>query len=196
MAWEWIGTSAVGGAGIFFSWLIGKQSRDQALATLRAQLGHDRLQAREAREQERLESAYLELLKMAERVGQWAQMVYPVLQVGQPPSTELPSLEVQADTAALVAAFGTDEVRTKAEAWQSVVQQMIAQAGLVPWQDEHGADVPPGERIARVKIHELRPKEKKTRDALGAQVRSELAFGYRSTREPSGFIRSYEVPPK
>jgi hypothetical protein len=103
MAWEWIGTSAVGGLGIVFTWLTGKQSRDQALATLRAQLGHDRLQAREAREQERLASAYLELLKMAERVGQWAQMVYPVFQSGQPPSTPLPSLEVQADTAALVA---------------------------------------------------------------------------------------------
>jgi hypothetical protein len=71
----------------------------------------------EAREQERLESAYLELLKLAEQVGIWAQMVYPVFQSGPPPDTPLPSLEVQADTAALVAAFGTDEVRTKAEAF-------------------------------------------------------------------------------
>ena len=73
MAWEWVGpvaTATVRVVGIVGTWLTGKQSRDQALATLREQLGHDRLQAREAREQERLESAYLELLKMAERVGQ------------------------------------------------------------------------------------------------------------------------------
>jgi hypothetical protein len=196
VAWEWIGTSAVGGLGIVFTWLTGKQSRDQALATLRAQLGHDRLQAREAREQERLESAYLELLMMAERVGIWAQMVYPVFQSGSPPDTRLPSLEVQADTAALVAAFGTDEVREKAEAWQSVVKQMITAAEQVVWEEAHPSQVPPQGRSARATIHELRPEEKKMRDALGAQVRSELAFGYRSTREPTGVTRSYTIPPR
>jgi hypothetical protein len=45
-----------------------------------------------------------------------------------------------------------------------------------------------------VRIHGLRPEEKRTREALGAQVRSELAFAYRSTREASGFIRSYTKP--
>lgn len=197
MAWEWVGTvatGAVGVAGIVGTWLTGKQSRDQALATLQQQLGHDRLQAREAREQERLESAYLELLKMAARVGVWAEMIYPVMQSGKPPETPLPSLEIQADAAALVAAFGTPEVEEKLEAWRSVVKEMIAQAGLVPWQDKRPADVPPGERIARAKIHELRPDEKRTRDELGAQVRAELAFGYRSTRQPSEFIRSYTIP--
>ena len=76
MAWEWVSPVATasagvlgGGVGAFFTWLTGKQSRDQALDTLREQLGHERLQAREAREQERLASAYLELLKTAERVG-------------------------------------------------------------------------------------------------------------------------------
>jgi hypothetical protein len=196
MAWEWIGTSVVGGLGIVFTWLTGKQSRDQALATLRQQLGHDRLQAREAREQERLESAYLELLKMAERVGVWAQMVYPVFQSGPPPDTPLPSLEVQADAAALVAAFGTDEVRQKAEAWQSVVREMITAAEQVVWEENHPSQVPPQGRSARVTIHELLPEEKRTRDALGAQVRSELAFGYRSTREPTGVTRSYTIPPR
>lgn len=155
-------------------------------------MGHDRLQAREAREQERLERAYLELLKMAERVGQWAQTVYPFIQFGPLPDTPLPSLEVQADTAALVAAFGSNEVREKAEAWRAVARDMIAQADLVPWQDEHPESLPPGERIARAKIHELRPDEKRARDALGAQVRSELAFGYRSTGE----LRSGQSTPR
>jgi hypothetical protein len=198
MAWEWVApvvTGAVGLGGIVFTWLTGKQSRDQALATLRQQLGHDRLQAREAREQERLESAYLELLKMAEQAGVWAQMVYPVFQSGQPPNTPLPSLDVQADAAALVAAFGTDEIREKTQAWQSVVKEMIAAAEQVAWEDAHPTQVPPQGKSARVTIHELRPDEKRTRDALGAQVRSELAFGYRSTREPSGFVRSHTMPP-
>jgi hypothetical protein len=195
MAWEWIGTSTVGALGIIFTWLTGKQSRDQALATLRQQLGHDRLQAREAREQERLENAYLELLKMAERVGQWAQTIYPFAQFGALPDTPLPSLEVQADTAALLAAFGTEEVREKAEAWQLVVKKMIALAALVPLQDKDSQYVQPGDRIARAKIEDIRPEEKKKRDELGAQIRSELAFGYRSTREHTGVTRSYTTPP-
>lgn len=133
---------------------------------------------------------------MAERVGQWAQMVYPVAQSGEPPATPLPSLELQADTAALVAAFGTDEVREMAEAWQSVVKQMITAAELVAWEE---AD-PSGRRLSgisqRAIIHQLRPEEKRTRDALGAQVRSELAFGYRSTRVPTGVTRSYTIQPE
>ncbi len=200
MAWEWIGTSIVGVAGIWGTWFTGKQSRDHTLATLRQQLGHERLQAREAREQERLESAYLELLKMAERVGQWAQFVYPVVQSGPLPDTPLPSLESQADAAALVAAFGTPEVEEKSEAWQSVVGQMIHQAELVHYEERHppqpGDPVlqRPYENSPRAVIMRLRPEELKTRRALEAQVRSELAFGYHSTREPSGFIRSYTMP--
>lgn len=193
MAWEWIGTSAVGIAGIVGTWLTGKQGREQALATLREQLGHDRLQAREAREQERLQSAYLELLKMVHRVGIWAETVYPMM--GPSPDVPLPPLEIQADTAALVAAFGTPEVEEKLEAWRSVVKKMIALAGLVPLQDKDSNYVSPDEPVARVKIDQLRPDERKKRDEIGAQVRSELAFGYRSTREPSGFIRSYTTPP-
>ena len=198
MAWEWVSPVATasagvlgGGVGAFFTWLTGKQSRDQALDTLREQLGHERLQAREAREQERLASAYLELLKMAERVGVWAQMIYPVYQSGKPPETPLPSLEVQADTAALVAAFGTDAVREKSETWQSVVRQMISAAELVVWEEAHPSQVPPQGSSARATIYELRPEEKRTRDELGAQVRAELRFRYRSSAKASGDTGSY-----
>ncbi len=101
MAWEWVApaataaaTTTVGVAGIFFTWLTGKQGRDHAETISNQRLTHERLLAKEAREQERLENAYVELLRMAERAGQWAQMVYPVFQSGQPPSTPLPSLVV------------------------------------------------------------------------------------------------------
>lgn len=195
MAWEWVApvvTGAVGLGGIVFTWLTGKQSRDQAVATLRQQLDHDRLQAREAREQERLESAYLELLKMVQRAGIWAETVYPLL--GQSPDIPLPSLDIQADAAALVAAFGTPEVEAKLQAWRSVLKKMIALAGVVPLQDTNSDFVSPNEPIAREQIEGLRPDERKARDDLGAQIQSELAFGYRSTREPSGFVRSYTIP--
>jgi hypothetical protein len=197
MAWEWIGTSAVGGLGIFFTWLTGKQSRDQVLETLRQQLGHERLQAREAREQERLESAYLELLKMAERVGQWAQFIYPVVQTGPLPDTPLPSLEVQADAAALVAAFATNRVRQLTETWEAVVKQMITQAELVVWEEQNpsGPGDPGSQRpyknSPRAAILRLRPEEKRTRDELNAQVRAELRFLYRSSAKPTGFTSSY-----
>jgi hypothetical protein len=203
MAWEWVSPVAaasgglLGGAiGAYFAWLSGKQSRDQISQTLQDQFGHDRLQAREAREQERLQNAYLELLKMTEQVGVWAEMIYPMFEDGPPPDTQLPPFEVQAETAALLAAFGTDEVREKTKAWQLVVRRMIGQAKLVPLQDADPASyVGPGELVARAKIEQqLRPEERRTRSELGAQVRAELAFGYRSTREATGVIKSYTYP--
>lgn len=197
MAWEWVGTSIVGGLGIYYAWKTGKQSRDQAIETLREQLGHDRLLAREAREQDRLATAYVALMKMTEQTGQWAQMVYPVVQTGELPATPLPSLELQADTAALVSAYGSPAVRHFTEEWESVVRQMIIQAELVQWEDENPAQ--PGDprwarpyaNSPRGMVDSLRPEERKRREALAAQVRAELANLYRSSQNPSGFTRSY-----
>lgn len=93
-----------------------------------------------------------------------------------------PSLEVQADAAALVAAFGTPEVEEKSEAWQSVVRQMITAAEQVVWEEAHPSQVPPQGKSARATIYELRPEELRRRRELAAQVRAELGFGYRSTR--------------
>jgi|GEM_PF-1645035 len=163
MAWEWIGTSVVGGLGIFFTWLTGKQARDDARAT-----------AWEARYQQRLEVAYLELLKMAERAGQWAQFVYPMHQSGPLPETQLPTFEVQADTAALLKAFGSDAVQERRETWESVVRQMISAAEQVVWEEAHPSQMPPQGKSARVTIHELRPKEREARAALGNRVAAEL----------------------
>ncbi|WP_084026952.1 hypothetical protein [Mycobacterium avium] len=166
MAWEWVApvaTATVGIAGIIFTWLTGKQARDDARAT-----------AWEARYQQRLEVAYLELLKMAERAGQWAQFVYPVYQSGPPPETQLPTFEVQADTAALLKAFGSDAVQERRETWESVVRQMISAAEQVVWEEAHPSQVPPQGKSARVTIHELRPKEREAREALGNQVAAEL----------------------
>lgn len=178
MAWEWVAPAAtaatavaLGGAGIFFTWLTGKQGRDHAETITRDQLDHERLLAREAREQQRLENAYLELLKMAERAGQWAQMVYPVFQSGQPPNTPLPSLEVQADTEALVNAFGSPEVRELLKTWRSVLTEMVLLAEQIEYEEAHGT---PSAISPRKTIHELRPKERDARRALADRVAVEL----------------------
>jgi hypothetical protein len=71
-------------------------------------LTHERLLAKEAREQQRLESAYVRMLAMTEQAGQWAQKLCPLMDTNppQPVPAELPSLEEQAHTVALVQAFG------------------------------------------------------------------------------------------
>jgi hypothetical protein len=94
MAWEW--TRTLGLAGMFFTWLTAKQGRD-----------HERLLAAEAREQQRLEKTYIDLLDMVQRAGQWVQFVYPMVDVGQP-QPALPTLEEQAHIEAVVGAFGSD----------------------------------------------------------------------------------------
>ena len=73
--------------------------------------------AREARTQERLANAYVDLLDMAERTGQWAQSVRPMMDTIPPqPVPPLPELSEQARVEALVGAFGSNEVRRLMEA--------------------------------------------------------------------------------
>jgi len=57
MAWEWVGpvsTATVGVAGIFGTWLTGKQGRDRAEEISRKTLAQERLLASEARRQQHL----------------------------------------------------------------------------------------------------------------------------------------------
>lgn len=197
MAWEWIGTTVLGLAGIFGTWFTGKQSRDQALVALQEQFDHDRLQAREAREQQRLENAYTELLRVTAQAGYWAQAIEPMVQIGPPLEIPMPSIEVQVKSAALMTAFATDSVRYLAETWEALLQQMIRYAELVHWEDQHPPQ--PGDARATRRFDEsprgallrLRPQEKRAREELGAQVRAELRFLYRSSAKPTGVIRSY-----
>jgi hypothetical protein len=128
----------------------------------------------EARYQQRLETTYIELLKMAERTGVWAENVYPISQSGKPPDTPLPWFDVQADTRAVLKAFGSDALRKREETWRPVVQEMISAAQEVMWEDLHPSQVPPQGKSARVTIEELRPKEREAREALGNQVAVEL----------------------
>jgi hypothetical protein len=73
VVYEWIGTVALGLAGIGATLLAGKFER-----------GHSQRMADEARQQERLADAYVRLLVLVERVGQWAQMVMPLMDTDPP----------------------------------------------------------------------------------------------------------------
>jgi hypothetical protein len=178
MAWEWIGTSVVGVAGIWGTWLTGKQARDDARAT-----------AREAREQQRLGNAYVELLETSEQAGQWAQTVLPMRDSIPPqPVPDLPSIEVQAHTEALVKAFGSAEVRELMEVWRSIVKEAIAIVGLILWVEEDVERHRGIPQSPRIKLDELRRQEREARKALGDQVAIEL--GQRRKANP----RAVAVP--
>ena len=78
VAWEWVAptaTFAVGAIGIVFTWLSSKQGKDHAERIAKLANEHIEAMAREERTQRRLEECYIALLDMAERAGQWAQMV-------------------------------------------------------------------------------------------------------------------------
>ena len=134
MAWEWVSpvatataSIAVGVAGIFFTWLSGKQGRDHAETISGQRLAHERLLASEARDQQRLETAYVNLLEMAEAAGQWVQLVMPMVDTEPPqPDPPLPTLEVHAHTEAVVRAFGSPQVRERMDSWESVVRKAIS----------------------------------------------------------------------
>lgn len=180
MAWEWVGPTTagvVGAAGILFTWLTGKQSRDQVERMAQERLGHERTMAREAREQDRLGNAYVRLLGMAERVGQWAQMVKPMMDTVPPqPVRPLPGLDEQAEVEAVVNAFGSDAVRTALEAWRAIIKDTIATVGLIDLERDAQERNMSAETDfdPYLKLHDLRPEERQAREALARQVGLEL----------------------
>jgi hypothetical protein len=169
MAWEWVApvvTGAVGVTGMVITLLAGKQARDAA-----------RVDAREAREQQRLETAYVSLLDMAERAGQHVQMMCPVVDTRQP-LPEMPSYAEQARTYALVGAVASAEMRKRIAAWLDVIHQATTTAGLIP---EIEADPWRYQGITenqRLKLRELQRHEREAHEALREQAAVEL--GHRS----------------
>lgn len=184
VAYEWIGGAVavsgvlVAGAGVAFTWLTGKQGRDQVERMAQERHEHERTMAREAREQERLASAYVRLLGMAERIGQWAHMVKPMLDTIPPRAVRpLPELDAQAEVEAEVRAYGSDEVREAFEAWRKIIRDMIAAVALIDLQQvarERNESSGIGVAKPYMTLHELRPVEAEKREALARQVNKEL----------------------
>ena len=160
MAWEWVphvATATVGVAGIVGTWLTANRG-----------LTHERRLATEARQQQRLENAYVGLLDVAERVGHWAQLAWPVLDSDPPrPVPELPPLAEQAHTEALVRAFGSDKVLDRMKTWRDIVRTMRALDIQIRAADG-------GQPDARRDFDGLRAQEVVAREALGDQVAVDL----------------------
>jgi len=189
MAWEWVApvaTATAGMTGVFFTWLSGRQGRRHAETVLINQLSNSRLLAIDTRQQQRLENAYTQTLKEAEQVGHWAQLAYPQAETNPPqPAIQFPEADKQAETAALVHAFGSAEVAQCLEEWRRIVVNMTKQATLINfWGAGTSQNV-----AARLKFEDLRPQESAARLALSVQVAKELKATYQLTpiADPKSF---------
>lgn len=188
MAWEWVApvatavaSIAVGVGGVFFTWLTGRQGREHAEAILAVQLSQDRLLASEARVQQRLETAYVDLLDMAGRAGQWAQMVLPMIDTNPPqPDPPLPTPEEQAHVEAVVRAFGSKEVRALMADWRGIVTRVNATVQQAIWEEADPRRA--SQRSPRMILEELRSQERTAQQALAEQIRAEL--------RPAGWVES------
>jgi hypothetical protein len=130
MAWEWIGTSAVGIAGIVAAYRAGERGRQHAQNLADEKHRRDVALAREQRQYDRRAEAYVEVLTMAERIGQWVLLVEPPIDVGIS-APLLPDLVEQAHNRALVEAFGSDEARRLFAAWNTTVQEAVKTVQLI-----------------------------------------------------------------
>lgn len=92
----------------------------------------------------------------------------------QPVPAELPSFEKQAHTAALVNAFGSNEVRERMDTWQTVVRKIITAAELIQREEAQPTRERDGQPSPMLTLHQLRPQERATREALADQVAAEL----------------------
>lgn len=163
---------ATGVSGVYFTWKSGKEAKTHAETVARDQLTHALLLAREQREQQRMETAYIQLLVEAERTGNWANLVFSML-FANPPFPGPPSPDQWAPVAAHVRAFGSARVKELMQEWRDVVDQLTELVRLItpPGISVEGGDERPE---ARREFIESRAKERTARLALADQVAIEL----------------------
>lgn len=182
MAWEWVGPTVVTGvvalAGMALTWRSGQKSQETAERLHKQQLDHELRKVAEERTQNRLGDTYVELLTMAEEVGQWASTVRPIMDTNPPqPVPPLPDLRQQARVGALVGAFGSDRIRDLMDEWMTVVKKMISTHELI---DVEASDRQTGRPTTRQGpslygvIQDLRPKEREARAELTDCIAREL----------------------
>ncbi|MFD6265561.1 hypothetical protein ACFWFK_31070 [Micromonospora chalcea] len=174
MGWnifQWLGpaiiTAAVGIAALLVN-------RSQALDLAREKSEHESRLAKEQRVHQQRASAYVEVLTIAERVGQWVSLAKPAIDFGNPPPPELPDFLDQARSQALLNAYGSAAVKAKFKEWRSAVDDVIKAVEQI---DFLQANPEPG--VSRTKVWadletRLRPKEREARRLLADQVADEL----------------------
>jgi hypothetical protein len=180
VALEWVpAVSAASGAavGAVTTWLAARGGRKHAETIAAENNAHAERMAYRARRQARLEAAYVAMLQMAERAGHWVDGVLPLVEtVPSQSEPELPSVDEQAGTRALVGAHGTTEVGQLFDEYIRLINETRQTAMLVRFLQEPGRrDNNDGWLENRQKLDmELRPAVREKRAELTARVSAEL----------------------
>lgn len=140
--------------------------------------------ARETRVQQRLADSYLDVLKIVEREGLWLRAQFynweaaskeddydPIPRMKVPP----PELSDQATVSALLATFGSQQVRDRYEAWRSSVQKLQDANANLNWNMQEVGDPdaqPSAEDLLPMQI--AQEAQVKARQALAQAVAFEL----------------------
>ncbi len=176
MAWEWVApvcTASVGVAGIAATFFTARQGRQHAEDVAAKKNAHDLDLVREQRQQQRRAEAYVEILTVAEQVGQWASAVVPMYDYGQK-VPELPDLAKQARANALINAYGSSKAITFYQAWRKAADEVLQSATQVLLAERDGSG-PRGALDARRDLDtSLRGREADARKLLGDELAVEL----------------------
>jgi hypothetical protein len=177
MAWEWVapaGTAAVGITGIAATFFTARQGRQHAENVAAKKNAHDLDLAREQRQQQRRAEAYVEILVIAEQVGQWVSSVVPMFDYGQK-VPDLPDLDRQARANALINAYGSSKAIVFYKAWRNAADEAFRAAMdvLLAERGENGHTDLVLERRKALDT-DLRGKEADARKVLGDELAAEL----------------------
>lgn len=181
MAWEWAPATATAAVGIvsnFFLWLGAHQARQQAAQLAKEQADRAEAVAALARVQDRRAETYVQVLQVAEQVGEWVQSLSPPIELAPPPSPPVPEVAAQVASRARLLAFGSLEVRDLWDNWRTAVA--AAQAADRRVRAARSDPMPSPEVAvlgidARAELWELlQPAEVEARSRLAEQVHLEL----------------------
>jgi hypothetical protein len=136
---------------------------------------HELTMARETRHQERLEPAYMALLRLLSRNRDWADSVRPLRATGQPPEPldreELWRIET------LVSMYGSDEVRRLLQEWSNCAEKVERADETLRSLDKSKNPSPEFEEQAKQEekaLPDYKAAMHQADDAVRAHVRREL----------------------
>jgi len=150
---------------------------------------------------DRRADAYVELLSVAEKCGQWVTLTHPMIDWGAT-SPPLPSPDEQGHAEAVLRAFASAAVRACWHAWRETLKDAIEQDREIQATEEARGTIRPAVRgadTATLKQHfedVIRVSERETRKRLGAAVFADLKidsasphrFWQRTSDEPEALM--------
>lgn len=164
------GLVAAGGllSGWLNNWLGGKRDR--------LTHAHEQELAREARRQDRLDRAYIELGAFLSHYGDWARSVQPFLGPVPVPAPLPPEDRWRIE--ALVTAYGSDDVRRLLDQWGEHARKIDNADVVIRMAEQSRAAEPELDQEALRERHALEDYRKamhEAADAIRDQMRTELA---------------------